>query len=92
MSTDSRLKLHKLVHQVVSLRIEYGKYEDSSTVRNKLEAQTLRSIRRRMEIENIGELEQAQKLLDFYAEMLKSKPTFNPMFAPKPPARIMPSV
>jgi len=45
-----------------------------------------------MEIENIGELEQAQKLLDFYAEMLKSKPTFNPMFAPKPPARIMPSV
>jgi len=92
MSTDSRLKLHKLVHQVVSLRIEYGKYEDSSTIRNKLEAQTLKSIRRRREIENIGELEQAQKLLDFYAEMLKSKPKFNPMVAPKPPARIMPSV
>ena len=92
MSIDSRLKLHVLVHQVVSLRIEYGKYEDSSTIRNKLAAQTMRSISRRKEIENIGELEQAQKLLDFYAEMIKCKPTFNPMVSPKPPARIMPLV
>ena len=92
MSIDSRMKLHVLVHQVVSLRIEYGKYEDSSTIRDKLAAQTLRSIRRRKEIENIGEVEQAQKLLDFYAEMVKCKPTFNPMVAPKPPARIMPWV
>ena len=92
MSIDSRLKLHVLVHQVVSLRIEYGKYEDSSTIRNKLAAQTLRSIRRRKDIENISELEQAQKLLDFYAEKLKRKPTFNPMVAPKRPARIMPSL
>jgi len=92
MSIDSRLKLHVLVHQVVFLRIEYGKYEDSSTVRDKLAAQTLRSIRRRKEIENIGELEQAQKLLDFYTERVKCKPTFNPMVAPKPPASITPWV
>ena len=92
MSTDSRLKLHVLVHQVVSLRIEYGKYEDSATTRNKLTAQTLRSILRRKEIDNIGVLEQAQNLLDFYAERVKCKPTFNPMLAPNFPGRQMPSV
>ena len=92
MSIDSRLKLHVLVHQVVSLRIEYGKYEDTNTIREKLAVQTLKSILRRKEIENICELEQAQNLLDFYAERVKCKPMFYPMVAPTPAARIMPSV
>jgi hypothetical protein len=84
MSLDCRLKLHVLVHQIVSLRIQYGNYEDSGTIRNKLAAQTLRTICRRKELENTGELEQAQKLLDFYAERAKSRPTFHPMATPKP--------
>jgi len=92
MSLDCRLKLHVLVYQIVSLRIEYGNYEDSLTIRNKLAAQTLRSIRRSKELENTGELEQAQKLLDFYAERAKCRPTFHPMGTSKPPVRIMQSV
>lgn len=92
MSLDCRLKLHVLVHQIVSLRIEYGNYEDSVTIRNKLAAETLRSICRRKELENTGELEQAQKLLDFYAERAKCKPTFHPVVTPNPPVRIMQSV
>jgi hypothetical protein len=92
MSVDCRLKLHVLVHQIVSLRIEYGNYEDSGTIRNKLAAQTLRSICRRNELENTGELEQAQKLLDLYAERAKSRPTFHPTATPKPPVRIMQSL
>jgi len=92
MSLDCRLKLHVLVYQIVSLRIEYGNYEDSATIRNKLATQTLRSIRRSKELENTGELEQAQKLLDFYAERAKCRPTFHPMGTSKPPVRIMQSV
>jgi len=92
MSPDCRLKLHVLVYQIVSLRIEYGNYEDSETVRNKLAAQTLRSICRRKEVENTGELEQAQKLLDFYLETAKSRPTFHPITTTKPPERTTQSV
>jgi hypothetical protein len=86
------LKLHVLVYQIVSLRIEYGNYEDSVTVRNKLAAETMRSISRRKELENTGELEQAQKLLDFYAESAKGRRTFHPMVTRKPPVRIMQSL
>jgi hypothetical protein len=86
------MKLLVLVHQVVSLRIEYGKYEDSSTIRNKLTAQTVRSILRRGEINNVGAPEEAQNLLDFYKEMVTRTPTFNPMVALKPGATIRPSV
>jgi len=78
------MKLHVLVHQIVSLRIEYGNYEDSATVRNKLAAETRRSICKRNEIENTGELEQAQKMLDFYAERAKCRPAFRPMVTPRP--------
>jgi hypothetical protein len=92
MNPDCRLKLHVLVHQIVSLRIEYANYEDSVTMRNKLAAETLRSICRRKEIENTDELEQAQKLLDVYAERAKCRPTFHPMGAPQPPVRTMQSV
>jgi len=92
MSLDCRLKLHMLVYQIVSLRIEYGNYEDSGTIRNKLAAETLRSISRRKEVENTSELEQAQKLLDFYAERAKCRPTFHPWGTPKPTVRIMQSV
>ena len=91
MSGDNRLKLHVLVHQVVSLRIEYGNYEDSNTMRNKLTAQTLRRILRRQEIDNIGVLEQAQNLIDFYSQMVNAKLTFNPIVTPKPPTSIMAS-
>jgi hypothetical protein len=89
MSTDSRLKLHVLVHQIVSMRIEYGNYEDSRTVRNKLAGETLRSISRRKEIENTDELQQAQKLLDVYTERAKSRRTFQPLLNLKPPVRLM---
>jgi hypothetical protein len=91
MSIDCRLKLHVLVYQIVSMRIEYGNYEDSGSIRNKLAAETLRSISRRREIENTGELEQAQKLLDIYAERAKCRPAFH-SWATKPTVRIMQSV
>jgi hypothetical protein len=92
MSLDCRLKLHVIVYQIVSLRIEYGNYEDSETVRNKLAAQTLRSIAKRKEVENTDELEQAQKLLDLYSETAKGRPTLHPMTSTKPPERITQSV
>ena len=83
------MKLHVLVYQIVSLRIEYGNYEDSATTRNKLAAETMRTIRRRKDLESTDELEQAQKLLDFYGERAKSRRTFQPLLALKPPVRLM---
>ena len=89
MTLHYRLKLHVLVHQIVSLRIDYGNYEDTGTIRNKLAAQTLKSIQKRKELESTGELEQAQKLHDLYEERVNCRPTSYPMIASKPPARIV---
>jgi len=78
------MKLHVLVHQIVSLRIQFGNYEDSATVRNKLAAETMRSICKRKELQKTDELEQAQRLLACYAERAKGRPTLRPVVTPKP--------
>jgi len=72
MNLESRMQLHVLIYKIVSLRIVCGSYEDSATVRTKLEAETRRRILKLRDIENTSELEAAQSLYDMYEEKIKT--------------------
>jgi len=68
------MQLHVLVYKIVSLRIVCGNYEDSSSFRDKLEAETMNRIRRLRDLENKSELEVAQTLCDLYQEKFDQMP------------------
>ncbi len=68
------MQLHVLVYQIVSLRITCGNYEDSASIRCKLEAETQNRILRLKELENKSEVEVAQTLCDLYQEKLRTRP------------------
>jgi hypothetical protein len=84
MTLQSRMQLHVLVYKIVSLRIDCGNYEDCTTVRSKLEAETLNRIRRLKELENKSEVEVAQMLCDLYEEKLQSIRTASDSEGSKP--------
>jgi hypothetical protein len=73
MSIQLRMQLHMLVYKIVSLRVAYGNYEDSASIRNKLEAETQNRIRRLKELENKSELEVAQTMFDLYQEKFQAR-------------------
>jgi hypothetical protein len=83
MTLQSRMQLHVLVYRIVSLRIDCGNYEDCTTARSKLEAETLNRIRRLKELENKSEVEVAQMLCDLYEEKLQSIRTASDSDGPK---------
>lgn len=72
MDLESRMKLHLLVYKIVSLRIVCGGYEDSATVRNKLEAEIRVRMGRVSDLERRTELDAAQRLFEMYEEKAKS--------------------
>jgi hypothetical protein len=67
------MQLHMLVYKIVSLRMAYGNYEDSASIRSKLEAETQNRISRLKDIQNKSELEVAQTLFDFYQEKFQAR-------------------
>ena len=73
MTIQLRMQLHMLVYRIVSLRMAYGNYEDSTSIRSKLEAETQNRIRRLKEIEGKSELEVAQALLNLYLEKFQAR-------------------
>jgi len=73
MTIQLRMQLHMLVYRIVSLRMAYGNYEDSTSIRSKLEAETQNRIRRLKEIESKSELEVAQTLLNLYQEKFQAR-------------------
>lgn len=73
MTIQLRMQLHMLVYKIVSLRMAYGNYEDSTSIRIKLEAETHNRIRRLKELENKSELEVAQALLNLYQEKFQAR-------------------
>jgi hypothetical protein len=75
MTIQLRMQLHMLVYKIVSLRMAYGNYEDSTSIRSKLEAEIQNRIRRLKEIEDKSELEVAQTLLDLYLEKFQARST-----------------
>ena len=77
MTIQLRMQLYVLVYKIVSLRMAYGNYEDSASIRSKLEAETQNSIRRLKEIENKSELEVAQTLFDLYQEKFQARSPLN---------------
>jgi hypothetical protein len=79
------MQLHTLVYRIVSLRITLGNYEDSASIRGKLEVETQKRIRRLMELGNISELEAAQALLVLYKEKLGNMPASYAMGMTRPP-------
>jgi hypothetical protein len=68
------MELHVLIYKIVSLRLVCGNYEDSSSFRDKLEAETINRIRRLRDLENKSELEVAQSLCDLYQEKFDEMP------------------
>lgn len=74
MTLESRMQLHVLVYKIVSQRITCGNYEDSASIRGKLEAETQNRIRRLKELENKSELEVAETLCNMYQEKLQTRP------------------
>lgn len=78
MTIQLRMQLHVLVYKIVSLRMAYGNYEDSASIRIKLEAETQTRIRRLKEIESKSELEVAQTLLNLYQEKFQARSHQNP--------------
>jgi hypothetical protein len=73
MTIQLRMQLHMLVYRIVSLRMAYGNYEDSTSIRSKLEAEIQNRIRRLKEIEDKSELEVAQTLLNLYQEKFQAR-------------------
>jgi uncharacterized membrane protein YqiK len=86
MDLQARMQLHVLVYKIVSQRILCGNYLDSEGVRNKLEVETQKRIRRLAELENRTELESALSLHDLYSGTLASRK------APKRAADVMHTV
>ena len=73
MTIQSRMQLHMLVYQIVCLRMAYGNYEDSTSIRSKLETEIHSRIRRLQDIESKSELEVAQTLLNLYEEKFQAR-------------------
>jgi sensor domain CHASE-containing protein len=73
MTIQLRMQLHMLVYNIVSLRMAYGNYEDSTSIRTKLEAEIKTRIRRLQELEEKSELEVAQTLLELYQEKFQAR-------------------
>ena len=73
MTIQLRMQLHMLVYKIVALRMAYGNYEDSTSIRTKLEAEIKTRIRRIQELEDKSELEVAQTLLDLYQEKFQAR-------------------
>jgi hypothetical protein len=87
MSLESRMQLHKLIYEIVSLRIVCGSHEESATMRNKLESETANSIRKMRDVKNCSEIEAAQGLLEQYQEHAKHLAGLTPgFFKPAPKA------
>jgi hypothetical protein len=72
MNLESRMQLHVLTYKIVSLRIICGNYEDSATVRTKLEAETRKRILKLRDIESTSELEAAESLYNMYEDKVKT--------------------
>ena len=85
MSLQLRMQLYALVYRIVSLRIAFGNYEDSVSIRGKLEVETQKRIRRLMELENKSELEAAHALWVLYQEKLGNMPASYAMGVTRPP-------
>jgi len=79
------MQLHVLVYQIVSLRIPCGNYEDSWSMRCKLECETRKRIRRLRELENKSEVEVARRLCDMYQERANQFPAMYTMGLSKRP-------
>jgi hypothetical protein len=94
MNLESRMQLHKLIYEIVSLRMVCGSHEESATMRNKLEFETATSIRKIRDVKNCTEVEAAEGLLEQYQEQARHLASLTPGFlkpAPKP-ARITLSI
>lgn len=87
MTFQSRMQLHVLIYKIVSLRIPCGNHEDSTSVREKLESETRKRIRRLHEIEGKSEIEIARTLCDMYQERLDQLPQSARMGLTKAPIR-----
>jgi len=85
MTFQMRLQLYVVVYKIVSLRIACGNYEDSASIRAKLEAETQNRIRRHTELENKSELEVAQTLCDLYQEKLDIRLASDAIGVTRPP-------
>ena len=84
------MQLHLLVYKIVSLRIVCGNYEDTASIRTKLEAETHNRILRLKDLESKSELEVAQTLCDLYQEKVNSLPAGTmPVSRPVRPERIL---
>ena len=94
MNLESRMELHLLIYKIVSLRVICGSYDDSSSVRCKLEAETKKRISKLKDIERTTELQAAQSLYDMYEEKARSLAgVVSPSLTKRPePARITLSV
>jgi len=94
MNLESRMQLHKLIYEIVSLRIVCGSHEESATMRNKLESETATSVRKIRDVKNCTEVEAAQGLLEQYQEQAKQLAGLTPgFFKPSPkPERITLSI
>jgi len=90
MTLQLRMLLHTLVYRIVSLRIDFGNYEDSASIRGKLEIETQKRIRRLMELENISELDAALALWVLYQDKLGNIPASRAIGAPRPPGPARP--
>ena len=77
MTIQLRMQLHMLVYKIVCLRMDYGNYEDSTSIRSKLEAEIQNRIRRLKDIESKSELEVAQTLLNLYQEKFQARSPLN---------------
>lgn len=86
MNLESRMQLHLLIYKIVSLRVICGSHEESATMRNKLEAETLTRIRKIKDLQNCSEVEAAQGLLEQYQEQAKNLAGLAPGFL-KPSAK-----
>ena len=88
MTLQSRMQLHTLVYRIVSMRIDFAKYEDSASSRGRLEAETHKRICKLKVLENKSELEVAQTLCDSYQEKLGSLPVSYAMAVARPPRTV----
>ena len=78
MTIQLRMQLHMLVYKIVCLRMDYGNYEDSTSIRSKLEAEIQNRIRRLKNIESKSELEVAQTMLNLYQEKFQDRSHHTP--------------
>ncbi len=73
MTQESRLELHLLLYKIVSLRMVCGDYEDTPSMRSKLELQTSSRIARLSQLNNTSELEEALSLYELYVEQSRNR-------------------